>query len=391
MTGARRITLLGATGSIGRQAAEVVGAHPEHFDVVALAAGRDHRGVEELADQLAVRQVALADDEAARTLADRRRDLDVTGGEQAVVEMATLDADVVLNGIAGAAGLRSTLAALEHGTKVALANKESLIVGGRLVTAAADRAGGRESWLIPVDSEHSALAQCLRSGRRDELARLILTASGGPFRGRSLQELAHVTATDALAHPTWTMGPVITINSATLFNKALELIEAHVLFDVAWDCLDVVVHPQSVVHSMVEFVDGSTIAQLSPPDMRLPIQLALAWPDRLGWAPARCDWATASTLTFEPVDRTTFRALDIAEAASHHGRAAPAVMNAANEVAVEAFLDGRGSFVAIMDCVEQVVDAWIATDPSEPNDLDEVLAADQWARQHARRALAKEH
>jgi 1-deoxy-D-xylulose-5-phosphate reductoisomerase len=261
------------------------------------------------------------------------------------------------------------------------------MVGGDLVVGAAEAAGGRETHLVPVDSEHSALAQCLRAGRASEVRRLVLTASGGPFRGRSRDELATVSVDDALAHPTWDMGPVITINSATLMNKGLELIEAHELFDVPWDALEVVVHPQSVVHSMVEFIDGSTIAQLSPPDMRLPIQLALAWPERLDHAFVSCDWTQASSLTFEPVDRGTFRALDVAEAAGRRRGTYPAVMNAANEIAVGAFRTGRIGLLDIVEVVADVLDAWDATAPSAPSQLDDVLDADAWARARATRAI----
>ncbi|MFP4312123.1 MAG: 1-deoxy-D-xylulose-5-phosphate reductoisomerase, partial [Nitriliruptoraceae bacterium] len=277
----RRIVLLGASGSIGRQAVEVVAAHPERFELTGLAVGRD---VDRAASQAAahgVGVVAVADRQAARRLRDLAPHLEVLDGPEAATRLASREADLVLNAITGAIGLAPTLAALEAGTPVALANKESLIVGGPLVVAAAERAGGREAALIPVDSEHSALAQCLRAGRRAEVDRLVLTASGGPFRGRRRSELGSVTPAEALQHPTWSMGPVITVNSATLVNKGLEVLEAHLLFDVALDRLDVVVHPQSVVHAMVTFRDGSTIAQLSPPDMRLPIQLALGWPERL--------------------------------------------------------------------------------------------------------------
>jgi 1-deoxy-D-xylulose-5-phosphate reductoisomerase len=385
----REVVLLGATGSIGRQAADVVLAHPDRFRVVGLAAGSDADGLVALADQLGVRRVALADEAGARRIARDRGDLEVLDGPGGVVALAGAPADVVLNGITGAAGLTSTLAALDAGTPVALANKESLIVGGALVVDAAVAAGGRESHLVPVDSEHSALAQCLRAGTRAEVARLVLTASGGPFRGRTAAELATVDAAEALAHPTWDMGPVITVNSATLMNKGLELIEATLLFDVDWDVLDVVVHPQSVIHSMVEFVDGSTLAQLSPPDMRLPIQLALAWPERLAHAFAACDWTVATSLTFEPVDRGTFRALALAEAAGRRGGSHPAVLNAANEVAVGAFLDGRLDFLGIVEIVEQVLDAWDATRPPAPRDVDDVLGADAWARTHARAAVER--
>ncbi|GGI06514.1 1-deoxy-D-xylulose-5-phosphate reductoisomerase [Egicoccus halophilus] len=379
----RRVVLLGATGSIGTQALEVVRAHPERFEVVGLAAGRDAAAVSAQARDLGVRTVALADVEAARTLRAERPDLEVLDGTAGVAELARLDADLVLNGITGAVGLEPTLAALHAGTPVGLANKESLIVGGELVVAAAEAAGGRESHLVPVDSEHSALAQCLRGGRRDEVGRLVLTASGGPFRGRTADELREVTVDDALAHPTWAMGPVITCNSATLMNKGHELIEAHELFGIPWDRLDVVVHPQSVVHSMVEFVDGSTLAQLSPPDMRLPIQLALAWPERLPHAFTACDWTQPSQLTFEPVDRETFRALDLAEFAGRRRGTWPAVLNAANEVAVDHFFAGRLGFLAIPELVERTLEAWGATSPGHPRDLDDVLAADAWARRFA--------
>jgi 1-deoxy-D-xylulose-5-phosphate reductoisomerase len=379
----RRVVLLGSTGSIGTQALEVVRAHPDRFEVVALAAGRDGATLAAQADEFGVRTVALGDPGAAGELAASDRALDVLSGTTGVAELAAWDADLVINGITGAVGLEPTLAALQAGTPVALANKESLIVGGDLVVAAAEAAGGRESHLIPVDSEHSALAQCLRGGRREEVARLVLTASGGPFRGRTAQDLREVTVQDALAHPTWDMGPVVTLNSATLMNKGLELIEAHELFGIPWDRLDVVVHPQSVVHSMVEFVDGSTLAQLSPPDMRLPIQLAMSWPERLPHAFASCDWTQRSELTFEPVDRTTFRALELAEFAGRRRGTWPAVLNAANEVAVDAFFAGSLRFLDIAGVVEDTLGAWDGQAPRNPRDLADVRAADGWARHHA--------
>jgi 1-deoxy-D-xylulose-5-phosphate reductoisomerase len=387
--GPRRVVILGATGSIGTQALDVVRAHPGRFEVVGLAVGSDVDGVVAQADAFGVRRVAVADARAAADLARDRDDLEVFDGHDGVVALAASEADLVLNGVTGAVGLEPTLAALAVGTPVALANKESLIVGGDLVVAAAEAAGGRASHLIPVDSEHSALAQCLRGGRHEEVGRLVLTASGGPFRGRTREELADVTAPQALDHPTWSMGPVVTTNSATLMNKGLELIEAHELFDVPWDALDVVVHPQSVVHSMVEFRDGSTLAQLSPPDMRLPIQLAMAWPDRLPHAFVACDWTRATQLTFEPVDRATFRALDLAEQAGRRRGTFPAVLNAANEVAVDAFLAGRLAFLDVTEVVEVALAAWDATDPDHPRELDDVLAADRWARERATRALQR--
>ncbi len=380
---ARRVVLLGASGSIGTQALEVVRAHPDRFRVVGLAAGRDVGAVATQAREFGVSTVALADREAASRLRVEQPHLTVLDGPQAATELATLPADLIVNGITGAVGLAPTLAALEAGTPVALANKESLIVGGALVVAAAERAGGRASHLIPVDSEHSALAQCLRSGGAGEVARLVLTASGGPFRGRRRDELAEVTPAEALAHPTWAMGPVITINSATLANKGLELLEAHLLFDVPLDALDVVVHPQSVVHSMVEFVDGSTVAQLSPPDMRLPIQLAMAWPERLPHAFVACDWTRASELTFEPVDRETFPALDLAIDAGRRGGTHPAVFNAANEVGVGAFLDGRIGYLDVAAVVEESLTAYEATGPTPPRDLEDVWTADRFGRDHA--------
>ena len=384
----RRVVVLGATGSIGTQALEVVAAHPDRFELVGLAAGGDGAALARDASVHGVTDVALADPTAASQLREAAPHLDVRDGVAGVAEIASLDAELVVNGITGAVGLGPTLAALDRRTPVALANKESLIVGGPLVVAAAEAAGGRESHLIPTDSEHSALAQCLRGGARAEVARLVVTASGGPFRGRTRDELGSVSVAEALDHPTWQMGPVVTLNSATLMNKGLELIEAHLLFDQPWDRIDAVVHPQSVVHSMVEFVDGSTIAQLSPPDMRLPIQLAMAWPQRLDRAFVACDWTRTSELTFEPVDRTTFRALDLAEQAGRRAGTFPAVLNAANESAVAAFQAEAIGFLDIPAVVEDALEAWAATDPPPPTEIDQVLAADAWARDHATRALA---
>jgi 1-deoxy-D-xylulose-5-phosphate reductoisomerase len=273
----------------------------------------------------------------------------VLAGPDAVAELAGWPCDVVLNGITGSVGLAATLAALTAGRTLALANKESLIAGGPLVLPYLDQ-------VIPVDSEHSALAQCLRGGTRAEVRRLVLTASGGPFRGRRRSELNDVTPAAAMAHPTWDMGPVITVNSATLVNKGLEIIEAHLLFGIPYDRIDVVVHPQSLVHSMVEFVDGSTIAQLSPPDMRLPIALALGWPDRVPDAAPRMDWTRAQQLTFEPLDTEAFPAVELAKDAGRRGGSAPAVFNAANEQAVEAFLSGALPFLSIVDVIERTLD-----------------------------------
>ncbi len=379
----RRVVVLGSTGSVGTQALEVVRANPDRLRVVGLAAGGDADTLAALAEALGVTDVALADREAARRLAERLPTARVRDGEEGVRELATIDADVVLNAVTGAVGLAPTLAALGAGTRVALANKESLVVGGDLVVDAASAAGGRRDRLIPVDSEHSALAQCLRGGRRDEVRRLVLTASGGPFRGASRDELADVTAEQALAHPTWDMGPVVTINSATMMNKGLEVIEAHLLFDVPWEALTAVVHPQSVVHSMVEFVDGSTVAQLSPPDMRLPIQAALTWPERPAEAFVTMDWASPHELTFEPADRDTFRALGLAERAGRRRGTAPAVLNAAVERAVAAFRDGALGFLGIAEVVGTVLDEHLAGDHAPLRDLEQLRTVDAWARRRA--------
>ncbi|BCN43626.1 1-deoxy-D-xylulose-5-phosphate reductoisomerase [Prescottella equi] len=377
-----RVLLLGSTGSIGTQALEVIAANPDKFEVVGLAAGGGN--IDLLARQIAdtgVTRVAVADPAAAARL-------DVPGvlsGPDAVTELVrTTEADVVLNALVGSLGLEPTLAALESGARLALANKESLVAGGPLVTAAA--APGQ---IVPVDSEHSALAQCLRGGRAEEVDRLILTASGGPFRGWTAAALEDVTPEQAGAHPTWSMGPMNTLNSASLVNKGLELIETHLLFGIGYDRIDVTVHPQSIVHSMVTFTDGSTLAQASPPDMKLPIALALGWPDRVPGAAAPCDFRTASTWTFEPVDSAVFPAIDLARHAGTAGGCMTAVYNAANEIAAEAFLDGTLRFPAIVKTVERVLAAggeWAAP----PATVDDVLAADGWARARAREFVKQE-
>ena len=326
----RRVLILGSTGSIGTQALDVVRANPRRFEVVGLAAGSDRAGLEAQAAEFGVESTALG----------------VVEAEQLVREV---EADVVLNGITGSVGLGPTLAALETGRTLALANKESLIVGGDLVTALA-----RPGQIVPVDSEHSAIAQALRSGEHSEVRRLVLTASGGPFRGRSRASLESVTPAEALAHPTWDMGRVVTTNSATLVNKGLEVIEAHLLFDVPYSDIEVVVHPQSIVHSMVEFVDGSTIAQASPPDMRLPISLGLDWPSRVAGVGRPLDWTTATSWTFEPLDDAAFPAVRLAKQVGRAGGTYPAVFNAANEQAVDAFHEGRLSFLGIIDVIHRV-------------------------------------
>ncbi|MBT2247166.1 1-deoxy-D-xylulose-5-phosphate reductoisomerase [Arthrobacter sp. BHU FT2] len=387
----RRIVILGSTGSIGTQAIDVVDGAPHRFEVVALSAGGGN--LELLARQAAhtgASAVGIASgdpgelarliDEAAAAAGRSGYRPDIISGPDASTRIAGTPADVVLNGITGSIGLAPTLAALEAGATLALANKESLIVGGALVKAAASA-----GQIVPVDSEHSAIAQCLRSGSAAEVDKLVLTASGGPFRGRTREELHAVTPQEALAHPTWDMGLMVTTNSATLVNKGLEVIEAHLLFDIPLDRIDVVVHPQSVVHSMVQFVDGSTIAQASPPDMRLPIALGLGWPDRVAKAAAPCDWTRAATWTFEPLDAAAFPAVGLAKDAAKQGSTFPAVFNAANEEAVTAFHAGRIRFTDIVD----TVDAVLSEHPgSSVLTVESVLEAESWARARAHERLA---
>ncbi len=374
-----RVLVLGSTGSIGTQALEVIAENPDRFEVVGLGAGGGN------ADLLARQARDFGVDGARIGVADPSRvsghadllDRALTGPDAMTRLVETVDADVVLNGVVGSLGLGPTLATLERGARLALANKESLVAGGALVMKRA--APGQ---IVPVDSEHSAIAQCLRGGAPSEVDRLILTASGGPFFGRTRAELSDVTPEQAGKHPTWSMGPMITLNSATLVNKALEVIEAHLLFGVPYDRIDVTVHRQSVVHSMVTFVDGATIAKASPPSMKLPIALALGWPDRVPGASAACDFTQAHTWTFAPVDDEAFPAIAVAREAGARGGSLTAVFNAANEVVAQAFLDGRTSFLAIVDTVAQVVSdgaQWRA----EPRDVADVLAAEDWARARA--------
>ncbi|WP_433602118.1 1-deoxy-D-xylulose-5-phosphate reductoisomerase [Nocardia sp. CA-135953] len=369
-----RVLLLGSTGSIGTQALEVIAANPDKFEVVGLAARGGN--TELLAAQMAAtgtRNVAVADPAAGIRL-----DLALSGPGAVTELVRRTEADVVLNALVGSLGLEPTLATLQSGTRLALANKESLVAGGSLVTRAA--APGQ---IVPVDSEHSALAQCLRGGRAEEVDRLVLTASGGPFRGWTTEMLESVNPSEAKAHPTWSMGLMNTLNSASLVNKGLELIETHLLFGVPYDRIDVTVHPQSIVHSMVTFKDGSTLAQASPPDMKLPIALALGWPDRVPGAAAACDFSVASTWEFGPVDNAVFPAVELARQAGTAGGSVTAVYNAANEIAVQAFLDGIIRFPDIVRTVAHAVEAadrWRA----EPETLQDVLAADTWARDYAR-------
>lgn len=373
-----RVLILGSTGSIGTQALDVIAANPDRFEVVGLAAGGANP--ELLARQRAatgVRAIAVTDPAAAEKIGD------VTySGPDAVTRLVeNTQADVVLNALVGALGLEPTLAALATGARLALANKESLVAGGPLVLRAA--APGQ---IVPVDSEHSAMAQCLRGGSADEVAKLVLTASGGPFLGWSAEDLQSVTPEQAGKHPTWSMGPMNTLNSATLVNKGLELIETHLLFGIDYDRIEVVVHPQSIVHSMATFTDGSTLAQASPPDMKLPIALALGWPDRIPGAALACDFTTASTWEFLPLDDDVFPAVRLAREAGRRGGSLTAVYNAANEEAAAAFLDGRIRFPQIVETVADVLraaDQWAA----EPATVEEVLDAQRWARDRAGRAV----
>ncbi|OBG81252.1 1-deoxy-D-xylulose-5-phosphate reductoisomerase [Mycobacterium sp. E802] len=379
MSDKKRVLILGSTGSIGTQALDVIAANPDRFEVVGLAAGGGNPDL--LAAQRAatgVTNIAVADPAAAEKVGD------VTfSGPDAVTRLVEhTEADVVLNALVGALGLAPTLAALASGARLALANKESLVAGGPLVLKAA--APGQ---IVPVDSEHSAMAQCLRGGSPDEVAKIVLTASGGPFLGWSAADLESVTPEQAGKHPTWSMGPMNTLNSATLVNKGLELIETHLLFGIDYERIEVVVHPQSIVHSMATFTDGSTLAQASPPDMKLPIALALGWPDRIPGAALACDFTIASTWEFLPLDHEVFPAVRLASEAGTRGGCLTAVYNAANEESAEAFLSGRIPFPAIVDTVGDVVhaaDQWAA----EPATVEDVLDAQRWAREKARRAIA---
>jgi 1-deoxy-D-xylulose-5-phosphate reductoisomerase len=381
--GRLRVVVLGCTGSIGTQALEVIAENPDRFEVVGLAAGGGH--LDTLLQQRAetgVTNIAIADENAAQ----RAGYVPYRGPDAVTRLVEETEADVVLNALVGALGLRPTLAALASGARLALANKESLVAGGPLVLRAA-----RPGQIVPVDSEHSALAQCLRGGAPDEVAKLVLTASGGPFRGWSAADLEHVTPEQAGAHPTWNMGPMNTLNSASLVNKGLELIETHLLFGIPYDRIEVVVHPQSIVHSMVTFVDGSTIAQASPPDMKLPISLALGWPRRVPGAAAWCDFSTASTWEFEPLDTQVFAAVELARHAGETGGCMTAVYNAANEEAAEAFLAGRIGFPSIVQTIADVLhaaDQWAPQFGEVPATVDDVLDAQRWAREQAQRAVA---
>ena len=397
---AQSLVILGSTGSIGTQALDVISSHRDKFVVRGLGAGGSD--IATLAQQIVdwrPEVVALANPatlielEAAVVQTANQQTSDgralweateILAGPEAASKIAAMGADIVLNAITGSVGLPATLAALEAGSTLALANKESLVAGGALVR----KAVVRPDQIVPVDSEHSAMAQALRAGRSNEVARLILTASGGPFRGKKRSDLQSVTAREALDHPTWSMGPVVTVNSATLMNKGLELIEAHLLFDIPLDDIVVVVHPQSIVHSMVEFHDGSTLAQASPPDMRLPIALGLSWPERLTPVIAPCHWSEPSRWDFEPVDNEVFPALNLAREAAGAGPLHPAVFNAANEEAVARFLTGNLPFLSIVETVSEVLSRF---KPSAGDDVElpDVVAAEDWARQTANTVMGK--
>ncbi|WP_329789560.1 1-deoxy-D-xylulose-5-phosphate reductoisomerase [Lentzea sp. DG1S-22] len=375
MSTPRTVLILGSTGSVGTQALDVIRRNRDRFQVVGLGAGgRQLDLLKQQAAEFDVKTVAVAngaDVPGVRTLTSM------------VDLIEACPADVVLNGMDGSRGLEPSLKVLETGAVLALANKESLIAGGSLVLKAA-----KPDQIVPVDSEHSALAQCLRGGTENEVHKLVLTASGGPFRGKSREELESVTVQQAMAHPTWSMGQVVTINSANLVNKGLELIEAHLLFGVPYDRVDVVVHPQSVIHSMVTFTDGSTLAQASPPDMRLPISLGLGWPERVPGAAAACTFDTATSWTFEPLDTVTFPAVELARQAGKAGGCHPAIYNAANEEALASFVAGKTSFLSIVDTIGQVLGE--ANDwQKDPADVAEVLAAEDWARARARELVGR--
>jgi len=381
------VAIAGSTGSIGTQTIDVVRAEPDRFEVVALAAWSSADALVAQARDLHPKLVVVGDaDRAAEVAAGVPPGTEVQAGPEALARVGTV-ADVCVNGVVGFAGLRLTLATLAAGRRLALANKESLIAGGPVVRAVLDRPGAGH--IVPVDSEHGAVHQCLAAnagGDPSRVARIVLTASGGPFRGRSRADLARVTVDDALAHPTWSMGPKITVDSSTLMNKGLEVIEAHELFGVDYDRIEVVVHPQSIVHSMVEMTDGSTIAQLSRPDMRLPIGYALAWPDRIGTPFGRIDWASCGPLEFEAPDHEAFPCLGLAYAAGRRGGTAPALLNAANEEAVSAFLGGRIAWVGIPDVLESVLSRH---DGGQADGVDAVIEADRQGREAARREIER--
>jgi 1-deoxy-D-xylulose-5-phosphate reductoisomerase len=374
----RRVVLLGATGSIGRQACDVIARFPDRFELVGAVAGSDATALAAVAARFGVGRTALVNPVPGAPVPDG-----CAVGIEAACDIAAMDADVVCVAITGAAAIRPTLAAIDARATVATATKEVLVMAGELVRARAAERGAR---IIPIDSEHSALWQCLRGEDRESITRLVLTASGGPFLHRAIDTFASITIAEALAHPTWNMGPKVTIDSATMMNKGLEVIEAHFLFDVPYTSIDVAIQPTSIVHSMVEFRDGAIVAQMGVPDMRVPIALALADGERLPGVGPRLDLSDASPLVFLPVDADRFPALGLARAAGERGGLAPCVLNAANEEAVSAFVDGRCRFDEIVILVR---DALAAFDDRSATGLDDVLAADAWARDHVRSSIGK--
>jgi 1-deoxy-D-xylulose-5-phosphate reductoisomerase len=377
----RELIILGSTGSIGVQALEIVEANPTLFSVTAItSAGTKPDLLIEQARKFKVKVIGVLKN--ADLIRQALPGVEVIDGPNASTEIAAISCDVVLNAITGSIGLAPTLAALDAGNRVALANKESLVAGGDLVTARA-----KDDQLIPVDSEHSAIWQALMGEKRSDIAKLILTASGGPFRDRA--DLSGVTVQEALAHPTWVMGPVVTINSANLMNKALEIIEAHYLFDVAYSQIEAVIHPQSIVHSMVEFTDGSTIAQASPPNMKGPISLALNYPHRVAGATKPIDWSTSHTWNFAPIDSKKFPAVALGQSCGEIGGGLPAIFNASNEVAVQAFIDGQISFTSIVEVVSDSVEALRSAGGNPLRNLSDVSAIEEDARRIARETIKK--
>lgn len=384
----RRVCILGSTGSIGTQALEVIDQHKDRFEVIGLSAGEN---VELLATQIEKfkpKSVSVSTQEAADKLKIKKinHDFKLLVGPEASGELASINCDVVLNGITGAAGLLATINSLKTGNRLALANKESLVIGGKLVLDLAS-----ENQIIPVDSEHSALAQCLRGEKKSEIRKLILTASGGPFRGKKLDELKNVNLDETLKHPTWNMGPVVTINSATLMNKGLEIIEAHLLFGIKYENIEVVIHPQSIIHSMVEFIDGSTMAQASPPNMKIPIALSLSWPERLKDIYAPISWNQNQSWVFENVNSEVFKAPDLARRAGQKSGSAPAVMNAVNEECVSAFIEQKISFLSIVEIVENLLTKHITGDDYISNEnltLDSLLKTEAQYRNKAKEIIS---
>ena len=384
----RRVCILGSTGSIGTQALEVIDQHKDRFEVIGLSAGEN---VELLATQIEKfkpKSVSVSTQEAADKLKIKKinHDFKLSVGPEASGEIASINCDVVLNGITGAAGLLATINSLKTGNRLALANKESLVIGGKLVLDLAS-----ENQIIPVDSEHSALAQCLRGEKKSEIRKLILTASGGPFRGKKLDELKNVNLDETLKHPTWNMGPVVTINSATLMNKGLEIIEAHLLFGIKYENIEVVIHPQSIIHSMVEFIDGSTMAQASPPNMKIPIALSLSWPERLKDIYAPISWNQNQSWVFENVNSEVFKAPDLARRAGQKSGSAPAVMNAVNEECVSAFIEQKISFLSIVEIVENLLTKHITGDDYISNEnltLDSLLKTEAQYRTKAKEIIS---